>query len=182
MAALDAVYAPTIPYSSIESLVVVQDSAATSSPRSLFCAQALLASILVTTGGLGEGVPRVVLVLVACASMSAVILDWPKSCKWVRTLHGGVLCCVDSVCNDETWFRSARRPPFDLRPFSLRIICQRLESLHIPAAKKGAIGLTVGVLAKPYQRRRGWEPIDVRTGAGNFLKGATPNQDILNVW
>lgn len=106
--ALDAVYVPILPYPSIMWSVV--DSVVTSSPRSLLRAQACLTSILVATGRLRKRVPGVVLELVAYMQVSSNSQIFASS-QMVRTLHGGVLCRVDAVCNDETWLRSVSPYP-----------------------------------------------------------------------
>lgn len=63
----------------------------------------------------------------------------------------------------------------------------RHKEVIIPAAKKGAIGFTVEYLSAVRsggmvdRAQRNEESIDVRTGAGNFLRGVAPNQNILAV-
>ena len=65
---------------------------------------------------------------------------------------------------------------------SIGVSSHRVSSVHVPAAKKGHIGFTIlgsvsrlpCIAAAP--RVAG---IDVRKGAGNFLKGATPSQDMM---
>jgi hypothetical protein len=102
------------------------------------------------------------------------------------------LCSVDSIGDDEACNHivALALHGFIANSFAQSSVREpkTADIQDIPAAMKGAIGFTV-VNCQLRQAQKGHDSvaaragqsIDVHTGAGNFLRGMTPNQDILTV-